>query len=275
MKLIKRCSLHILHNKIMIREVRKMRKCCGRGTERYSPTLSTCIVQQVTLLTPVDFIHFYTLSVRCANNQNTCRIRRTGILLMTWNVPVFLSETQRATLETKPVETPMQLFQEDWRYKSLPLPFTHPLVFLSLHTVLKPSSSVFTIPKSVEVWNPYALGTETRLPNLSASLLWYELEVNATCLDSINSYYSLLSTGDLPQGCLSLSPCRTAATRDAEEPGLHHPSLGSGCHQLRVSEGWLSSSHRRDTGKNFSPLFFNLIMILSVPSSLPGGPQLD
>lgn len=89
MKLIKRCSLHILHNKIMIREVRKMRKCCGRGTERYSPTLSTCIVQQVTLLMPVDFIHFYTLSVRCANNQNTCRIRRTGILLMTWNVPVF------------------------------------------------------------------------------------------------------------------------------------------------------------------------------------------
>lgn len=155
----------------------------------------------------------------------------------------------------------MQLFQEDWKWKRLPLLSPIPWFSFPFTQSLNPLLLCSSFP------NPWksplrVLGTETRLPNLSASLLQYELEMNATCLDSINSYYSLLSTGDLPQGCLSLSPCRTAATRDAEEPGLHHPSLSSGCHQLRVSEGWLSSSHQRDTGKCFSPLFFNLIMIL-------------
>lgn len=89
MKLIERCSLHPLHNKIMIFEVRKMRKCCGRGAGRYSTTFPTCIAQQVTLFMPVIFIHFYTLSVRSASNQNTCRMKRTDILLVTWNIPVF------------------------------------------------------------------------------------------------------------------------------------------------------------------------------------------
>lgn len=82
---------------------------------------------------------------------------------------------------------------------------------------------------------------------ISFSPFWYELEVKATyldkahCLDSITSYYSLLRTRALPQGCLSLSLCRTTATRGCwgtrTEPS--HASLDSGCQQLRDTLSWL------------------------------------
>lgn len=82
---------------------------------------------------------------------------------------------------------------------------------------------------------------------ISFSPFWYELEVKATyldkahCLDSITSYYSLLRTRALPQGRLSLSLCRTAATRGCwgtrTEPS--HASLDSGCQKLRDTLSWL------------------------------------
>lgn len=113
-----------------------------------------------------------------------------------------------------------------------------------------------------------------RFPYPSVSLLWCELEVNATCLDkascldSIISYYSVLRTQDLPKGHLSLSLSRTSATRgclgtrtEASLPWLWL-SAAEGLIELAMS-----SRHWRDTDKLSSP---HLIIILSVPISVQG-----
>lgn len=130
--------------------------------------------------------------------------------------------------------------------KKPPIPFIH-LIFLSLHTDLRPSFPLFIIPH-IHGRVLYALRTGMRFPNLTLfSPFWYGLEVKAThldkayCLDSIISYYSLLRTWALPKGRLSPPLCRTAATRGCwgtrTEPC--HPSLDSGCQQLRDTLSWL------------------------------------
>lgn len=102
---------------------------------------------------------------------------------------------------------------------------------------------------------PYALGTRMRFPNPSVSLLWYEWEVKATCLDkascldNIISYYSVLRTQNLPKGRLSLSLSRASAVRGCLGTRTEK-SLP--CLWLAAAEGLelaVSSSHWRNTDK--------------------------
>lgn len=114
-------------------------------------------------------------------------------------------------------EDPNAIISRRLKIKELGICFLHFLVFPSLHSPQTLSSRPL-IARSMEKL-PHALGTGMRFPNPCVSLLWSELEVNATCLgkasclNCVIPYYSPLRTQNLPQGHLSLSLSRTSATR--------------------------------------------------------------
>lgn len=114
--------------------------------------------------------------------RSACRMRRNFNLFLNLGFSKFslFSLNAGSNFGNKVSEDPNAVISRRLKIKELGICFLHFLVFPSLHSPQTLSSRLPYCQIHEKV--PHALGTGMRFPNPCVSLLWSELEVNATCL---------------------------------------------------------------------------------------------